>query len=92
MSKIGPGTLKCILASGDLEAVLAALQEHLEVKDVRRIGAAAAIVHTMIEASELRDRLCAQVGKDQSLLVLEFEKWSGYGAEVHREWLLARGH
>ena len=92
MSTIGPGTLKCVISSGKLDSVLARLLERVDSENIREVRPGAVLVHTPLEASELRDWLAGEVEEGQSLLVVEFEKWSGHGAGVDRVWLLARGH
>lgn len=90
MNKTGPGTLKCVIAAPS-SAVLAALREHVTDENILPAGSAV-LVYTPLEPSELRD-LLARVSKDgDSLMVLEFEKWSGLGTAIDRDWLLARGH
>lgn len=91
MSATGPGTLKCVIAAAT-PAVLAALGQHVSAGNIRRAGPGAVLVHTVLEPSELRDLISRQTGKGEPLLVVEFEKWSGFGTGIDREWLLARGH
>lgn len=91
MSAIGPGTLKCIIAAAT-PAALAALREHAGANNIREAGEGAVLVYTALEPSELRDLLSLDTAEGESLLVLEFEKWSGFGTGIDREWLLARGH
>lgn len=69
----------------------AALEERMRQDDIREIGAIL-VVHTDLEPADLRDWLSGVLPEGESLLVVEFEKWSGYGASVDRSWLLARGH
>jgi hypothetical protein len=92
VSRIGPGTLKCVVAPGRADGVLAALPERVDTADIRQLGGDAVLVHTSLEAAELRDWLSGYLGAGESLLIVEFEKWSSCGAGVDREWLLARGH
>jgi len=90
MTRIKPGSLKCVvLASpGDRAAVLQTLTDRIGGDDVRPFGVSAVLVHTEEETSSVRDWLHSAGGA----LVVEFEKWSGLGREVPRQWLLARGH
>jgi len=90
MMRIKAGSLKCVvLAGADKRAVARqVLQTRAGEEDVRPFGASAVLVHTDEEASTVRDWLHGQ----GAVLVVEFEKWSGYGGEVPGEWLLARGH
>lgn len=60
--------------------------------ELRRIGDDAYLVHTALSADELRNRLRPTLAVDEGLLVIDFERWSGYGEALGRRWLLARGH
>ena len=40
----------------------------------------------------LRDWLTPSLEEGESVFVVEFEKWSGYGPAPDRAWLLRRGH
>lgn len=92
VTKIEPGTLKCVIALRLTEDVLSALRQHVSDENIRAASPDAVLVHTALEPSELRDRLSRATGEESSLLVVEFEKWSGYGPGIDREWLRARGH
>ena len=87
---IKPGSLKCVVltAPEDIPSALDTLREAVGREDVREFGTCALLVHTDEEASAVRDVLRGTNG----VLVFEFEKWSGVGDGVPREWLLARGH
>jgi hypothetical protein len=96
MSAVGPGSLKCVIAWSErrnlcslvMDAVTASVGEG----QVRRLGDDSFAVFTDASASEIRDWVAAATEPDDSVFVVEFEKWSGRGASVPREWLLARGH
>jgi len=90
MTRIKPGSLKCVvLASPDDRAeVLQTLIDRIGGDGVRPFGASTVLVHADEEPSTVRDWLSGAGG----MLVVEFEIWSGRGAEVPKEWLLARGH
>ncbi len=60
--------------------------------DIRRLGRESCLVHSAIPADVIRDQLRGNLEEGESLLVVEFEKWSGYGWGVDAAWLLARGH
>ncbi|HSP53945.1 MAG TPA: hypothetical protein VLS25_00020 [Dehalococcoidia bacterium] len=92
MSKIGAGTLKCVILSGDTGQALNALGPQVSAENMRQVGEGAILLHTEVAASELRDRLSAVLGEGASALVIEFETWSGYGDAIDRVWLLERGH
>lgn len=87
---IRPGSLKFVVPLGEdaIPVAMRVLMERTGAEDIRRFGPAALLLHTNEEPSVVRDWLGAADGA----LVVEFEKWSGCGAEVPREWLLARGH
>ncbi len=92
MKKIGSGTLKCIIVAGSAHAVVAVLRKHVASDDIREAGEAVCLVYTELEAAELRDLLSRELGDGGSILILEFDKWSGFGPDVDRDWLRARGH
>ena len=92
MSRIGAGTLKCVILLGDIRRALDALGPQVDAENVRQVGGGAILLHTEVAASELRDRLSAVLDERESALVIEFETWSGYGDAIDRGWLLERGH
>lgn len=96
MEDIGPGTLKCVSASAPgrslRDVIEAALLEHVAPHNVRHLHADTFAVHTEAEPSDIRDWLAALLREDESLLVAEFERWSGHGDAIDRRWLLRRGH
>jgi len=92
VTRVLPGSLKCIVADGSGEFLEALLPERIRPADIRRMGPSAFLAHTPLEASELRDWLAGHLQEGASLLVVEFETWSGYGDGVDTVWLLERGH
>ena len=90
MTPIKTGSLKCVVlaSTGDRAAAMRALIDRVGANDVRAYGAAAILLHTEEPSAAVRDLVTEADGA----LVVEFETWSGIGAEVPREWLLARGH
>jgi hypothetical protein len=92
VKRIERGTLKCVIWSGKADSVPARLLERVSAEDVRELRPGAVVVHTPVEPAELRDWLSGEVGEGESLLIVEFERWSAFGKGVDREWLLARGH
>ena len=92
---IAPGSLKCVTVCSSTRPLLplveAALRSSLSA-DVRRLGESALLVHTEAEPAGIRDWLAPLLEEGESLLVVEFEKWSAYGTAADRDWLLARGH
>ena len=87
---IRPGSLKCVvmLEEDGLPVAMRVLAERIGAEDIRPFGPAALLLHTNEEPSVVRDWL----GSAGGAFVVEFEKWSGCGGEVARDWLLARGH
>jgi hypothetical protein len=81
-----------VIWSGRADSVPARLLEYVSAEDVRELRQGAVVVHTPVEPAELRDWLSGEVGEGESLLIVEFERWSAFGKGVDREWLLARGH
>jgi hypothetical protein len=93
---IGRGTLKCVSASSPhrslRSAIEGALREHVAAHNVRHLHDSVFAVHTEAEPSDIRDWLAPLLREDESLLVVEFERWSGHGGAIDRRWLLRRGH
>jgi hypothetical protein len=96
MSEIGPGSLKCVIAWSErrnlCSLVLDAVAARIGEEQLRRLGDDSFAVYTPATTAHLRDWAAEVVDADESVVVLEFERWSGSGAAVPREWLLARGH
>ena len=90
MTPVPPGSLKCVVlpAAAELAGAMRVLAERVGEEQVIAFGGSAALVHTDEPAAVIRDWL----GDIGGALVLEFEKWSGAGDAVPRDWLLARGH
>ncbi|MDO8616877.1 MAG: hypothetical protein Q7T33_14265 [Dehalococcoidia bacterium] len=89
-------TLKCVIAWSERrplgELLAAQLAESAGEGNVLRLGGAACAVYTAEEPADLRDRLRGRLEEGESLLVLEFERWSSSGPAIDSRWLLARGH
>jgi hypothetical protein len=95
MSAIGPGTLKCIVFRVHAlarEAIYSALRSRVAEDDLRPIDSETILAFTEATPAQIRDWLAKAGGPGAWIFVVEFEKWSGYGQEIDREWLLARGH
>ena len=88
--------LKCVIAWSARRRLGGLMAEGLaslaDAGDIRRLGDEACLVYSPAPADAIRDRLRERLEEGESLLVLEFEKWSGYGRAVDAAWLLARGH
>ncbi len=93
---IGPGTLKLVWASSPNRSlsrlVSAELASREAASDICPLDKSSLLVHTNADPSEVRDWLAALLTEGESLLVIEFERWSSYGRGVDRRWLLRRGH
>jgi len=92
---IGLGSLKLVIGCG-IDATLAdrigtEIAPHVRADDVRRAGDAI-IVYTDAEPGQIRDWLAPALRDGESVLVVEFERWSSRGDAVDRTWLLRRGH
>lgn len=88
--------LRCVIAWSDRRNLCSIVGDELRALalagEIKRIGDDAHVVHTALTADELRDRLRTLLMEDEGLLVIDFEKWSGYGKALDAQWLLARGH
>ena len=90
-----PG-LRCVIAWSDRRNLCSIVGEQLRSivpeADLRRIGDDAYLAYSALSADELRNRLRPTLAVDEGLLVIDFERWSGYGEALDRRWLLGRGH
>lgn len=89
-------TLKLIVVDPTNPHVMRKLQQDLVSRvgkgEIRSILGNAYIVNTPLQPAELRDLISSDLGERDSFLVVEFERWSGYGPEVDGTWLMRRGH
>jgi hypothetical protein len=93
---VRPGSLKCV-AGVSPHRPLQDVFEHILCArigeaDVRHLSGDVFVVHSEMETSDLRDALAAELEDGESVFVVEFERWSGYGPAADRRWLLRRGH
>ncbi len=90
------GSLKCITASSpnrSLRDVLEqALRGRVAADDIRLLSGDVLLVYTDADAAVVRDWLAPQLREGESVFVVEFERWSGYGPAPDQTWLLRRGH
>ena len=88
--------MRCVIAWSErrhlCSLVAAALAGVAGGENVRRAGEDACLVYSALSAADLRNATSALLADGESVLVLEFEAWSGFGPDVDREWLLAHGH
>ena len=92
MVETGDGSLKLVVMRGDARAAEAALRAMVGAEEVRAMGDGAWVVYAAAEAAEVRDLVAGVAGDGAVVFVVEFERWSGFGDEVDRAWLLRRGH
>ena len=90
LDEIGPGSLKLIVCAAS-PAVERLLRGHVPEHHIRPAGDAAWIIFTEADLPTVRDWLTTTGSTPSSVLVVEFEHWSGYGA-IDQAWLLRRGH
>jgi hypothetical protein len=92
----GQPTLKCVIAWSNTRNLCTLVTDKLEAKmganDIRSLGDDAFAVYGTPAPDEIRDWVAAVLDPEESLLVFEFEKWSGHGPTVDAEWLMRRGH
>ena len=96
MMEIGPGSLKLVSAWSPRhsvrERVAAVLQRHIRAEDIRYLHGRVFLLYTAAEPATIRDWLAPYLEDDESVFVVEFERWSGYGPSPDRDWLRRRGH
>lgn len=89
-------TLKCVIAWSDrrhlCDIVGEVLGKVVPAQEVRRLGDEVYIVNTSEEPATLRDLVRSTLTDHEGVLVIDFERWSGYGQTLESEWLLRRGH
>jgi hypothetical protein len=95
MTESLPG-LRCVIAWSHGRNLCSIVSDQLRVivpeDEFRCLGDDAFLVHTPLSAEELRNRLRRPLANEEALIVIDFEKWSGYGGALDARWLLARGH
>ena len=93
---LGPGSLKCVSAwSAERslrEVIEQTLRAHVAEDDARHVYGDTFLIYTDTDTATIRDWLLPCLKDSESLLVVEFERWSGYGQAPDRDWLLRRGH
>jgi hypothetical protein len=95
MSGAAP-TLKCVIAWSDRRNLCSIVEDALRAKiggdEVLRLGDETLIAYAVAEPAEIRDWVRGALDDGESVLVLEFERWSSHGPGVDSAWLLRRGH
>lgn len=89
-------SLKCVIAWSErrnlCDLIEEALRDGARPQDIVRVGDDSYLVYSDEEPWQTRDSVRSSLQEGESVLVIEFEKWSGYGPGVAGDWLLARGH
>ena len=93
---VGPGSLKLVSGrspSRSLDPVLdQVLTNCAGAKDVRRFQENVFLVYSEAEPADVRTWFAERLMDDESVFVVEFERWSSHGPAADRRWLLRRGH
>jgi len=92
----GEPSLKCVIAWSERRNLCSLVRDKLEAEmggeDVSGLGDDAFAVYGTLAPDEIRDCVAGILDPDESVVVFEFEKWSGHGPTVDSEWLMRRGH
>lgn len=92
----GERTLKCVIAWSEernlCTLVETELQARIGASDVLRLGEDGFVVHSPDEPATIRDSVSRVLRSGESVLVFEFERWSGFGPGIDAQWLMRRGH
>jgi hypothetical protein len=89
-------SLKCVMAWSDRRNLCSLIEDALRARissdSVLRLNDDALLVHAANEPAEIRDWVRSVLEDAESVLVVEFERWSSYGDGVDSRWLMRRGH
>ena len=92
----GEPTLKCVIAWSNSRNLCTLVTDRLAAlmgaDDIRRLGDDAFAAYWTPAPDEIRDWVAGFLDPEESVVVFEFEKWSGHGPAVDSEWLMRRGH
>jgi hypothetical protein len=92
----GDASLKCVIAWSDRRNLCSLVEDELQARlgsdELLRLGDDALVVCAGNEPADIRDWIRAALDDDETVLVFEFERWSGYGPGIDPAWLLRRGH
>ncbi|MBI2912981.1 MAG: hypothetical protein HYY03_03580 [Chloroflexi bacterium] len=93
---IAPGSLHCLSgwsAKRRLGPLIEeAVRAHVDPDEVHHLYGDVLLVYSDAGTAAIRDWLIPSLEEGESVFVVEFEKWSGYGPAPDREWLGRRGH
>ena len=94
--EIGPGSLKCVSVWSPYRSLRGLIQTtlagRLRIEDVHHLYGDVYLVYTDAEPAAIRDWLAPGLAGDESVFVVEFERWSAAGPAADQRWLLRRGH
>jgi hypothetical protein len=93
---IGPGSLKLVSGWSSARSLDPVLHEILSdragANNVRRFHDSVFAVYSEAEPADVREWFAGRLTSEESVFVVEFERWSSHGPHVDRRWLLRRGH
>jgi hypothetical protein len=93
---IGEGSLKLIAGVSARRAlasvIVRAMRRYVRSADLRTFGPSHVVVFTEKSIDALRDRIAPLLDDGETLIVVEFERWSAYGPSIDARWLSRRGH
>jgi hypothetical protein len=96
LEDIGDGKLLLVAIDSSkpsaLEAARRVLLRNVRESNIRLLHSSTFAVYTNAPPDQVRDWLAQELVNGDSALVVEFERWSSYGANIDRAWLLRRGH
>jgi hypothetical protein len=94
--RIGPGSLKCVTAWSDDRSLRELMEEtlraHVRAEHIRHLYDQVFLIYTDAETAAIRGWFTSSLQDGESVFVVEFERWSGYGPAPDRAWLSFRGH
>ncbi|MEX0786004.1 MAG: hypothetical protein WD939_05155 [Dehalococcoidia bacterium] len=94
--EIGLGSLKCVSVWSPVRSlrglVRTALAGHVRIEDVHHLYSDVYLVYTDADPATIRDHIAPMLVGDESVVVVEFERWSAAGPAADQPWLLRRGH
>ncbi len=91
----GPTFKLVILRKKDQDAyqdITITLKTKVEEENILPLFDFAFLVYTEHEPMDIRDWLKSYFSMEEHLLVVQFERWSGFGESEAWKWLLWRGH
>lgn len=88
-------TLKCIILSSPRRNLCTLVEDvlraHVPLGEVFAIREDAYVAHTDATTAQIRDMLHGVLEEGETVFIIEFETWSGFGP-LDSAWLMRRGH